>query len=153
MTVYPEHFLRRVAQPTSPTRSPQPCDPRSDWPPRRQPFVLSGLRTLFLSCGSFSHSHRLFSISCALFDKNTGGDIPDLYSLYSVSVPSVFLWQTGSVFGFEPSTVDYEPSPAPKRKNASPQVLCLPLLRTPRRVSPFPATHTQTPGMVVPRCS
>jgi len=39
---------------------------------------------------------------------------------------------------------------AQKRKNASLQVLCLPLLRTPCRVSPFPATLTQTPGMGVP---
>jgi hypothetical protein len=36
---------------------------------------------------------------------------------------------------------------AQKCKNASLQVLCLPLLRTPCRVSPFPATLTQTPGM------
>jgi hypothetical protein len=34
------------------------------------------LRTLFLSCRSFSHSNRLFSIACALFDKNTGGGVP-----------------------------------------------------------------------------
>ena len=40
-----------------------------------------------------------------------------------------------------------------KRKNTSLQVLCLPLLRTPCRASPFPATHTQTPGMGVPRSS
>jgi hypothetical protein len=36
-----------------------------------------------------------------------------------------------------------------KRKNRSLQVLCLPLLQTPCRVSPFPATLTQTPGMGV----
>src|SRR3984893_390105 len=42
-------------------------------------------------------------------------------------------------------------SPAHKRKHASLQVLCLPLLRTPCRVTPLLATHTQTPGMVVPR--
>ena len=40
------------------------------------PFVFNGLRTLYLSCGSFSRSDRLFSIACALFDKNTGGGIP-----------------------------------------------------------------------------
>src|ERR1700688_4534836 len=36
---------------------------------------------------------------------------------------------------------------AQKRKNASLQVLCLPLLRTPCRVTPLFATHTQTPGV------
>ena len=40
------------------------------------PFVFNGLRTLYLSCGSFSSPDRLFSIACALFDKNTGGGIP-----------------------------------------------------------------------------
>src|SRR5260370_1793550 len=40
------------------------------------PFVFNRLRTLYLSCGSFSRSDRLFSIACALFDKNTGGGIP-----------------------------------------------------------------------------
>jgi hypothetical protein len=128
-----------VAQPTSPTRSPQPYDPCYGWPPRRQPFVLSGLRTLFLSCRSFSHSNRLFSIACALFDKmrflhpgcpcgNTGGGIPSFFSLYSASVPSVSLWQTASVFRFEPSTVDYEPSPARKAQkclSASPLLATL----------------------------
>jgi len=39
-------------------------------------FVFSHLRTLYLSCRSFSHSDRLFSIACALFDKNTRGAIP-----------------------------------------------------------------------------
>ena len=38
-----------------------------------------------------------------------------------------------------------------RRKNASLQVLCLPLLRTHAPASPFPATHTKTPGMGVPR--
>src|SRR6266849_1708367 len=37
------------------------------------------------------------------------------------------------------------------RKNALQQVLCLPRLRTPCRVSPYLATHTQTPGMGVSR--
>src|ERR1700676_62406 len=50
---------------------------------------------------------------------------------------------SGSTFQLHPSAL----SCAPKRKNASLQVLCLPLLRTPCRVSPFPATHMQTPGM------
>jgi hypothetical protein len=65
-----------VAQPSSSTSSPQPSDPCYDGPPRRQPFVLSDLRTLELSCGSFPRSDRLFSTACALFDKNTGGGIP-----------------------------------------------------------------------------
>ena len=42
-------------------------------------------------------------------------------------------------------------SVALKRKNAILQVLCLPLIRTPCRVSPFLATHTQTPGIGVSR--
>jgi hypothetical protein len=53
----------------------------------RRPFVFNGLRTLKLSCSYFSHSDRLFSIACALFDKmrslhpgclcgNTGSGIP-----------------------------------------------------------------------------
>jgi hypothetical protein len=37
------------------------------------PFVFNALRALFLSCASFSRSYRLFSIACALFDKNTRG--------------------------------------------------------------------------------
>src|ERR1700731_430119 len=64
-----------VAQPSSSTRSPRRFDP-CDACPLRQPFVFNGLHTLFLSCRSFSHSTRLFSIACALFDKNTGGGIP-----------------------------------------------------------------------------
>src|SRR5216683_8186713 len=40
-------------------------------------------------------------------------------------------------------------SVVPKRKNASLQVLCLPLLRTLCRVSPFLATLTKTSGMGV----
>ena len=62
-----------VAQPNSSTRSLQSSDPCYDW---RQSFVFNGLRTLFLSCRSFWHSTRLFSIACALFDKNTVGGIP-----------------------------------------------------------------------------
>ena len=64
-----------VAQPSSSRRSPRFFDPCYDWPPR-QPFAFNGLRTLFLSCRSFSHSNCLFSIACALFDKNTWGGIP-----------------------------------------------------------------------------
>jgi hypothetical protein len=75
MTVYPERLVRRIAQPSSPGRSPQPSDPRYDCSPRR-PFVFSGLRTLFLFCRSFSHTDPLFPIACALFDRNTGGGIP-----------------------------------------------------------------------------
>ena len=60
-------------QPFSSTRSPQPYDPYYNW---RQPFVFNGLHTLKLSCVSFPHSNRLFSIACVLFDKNTGGGIP-----------------------------------------------------------------------------
>jgi hypothetical protein len=63
-----------LAQPSSSTRYQQPSDPCSDCHPR-QLFDFNGLRTLFLSCRSFSHSTRLFSIACALFDKNTGGGI------------------------------------------------------------------------------
>src|ERR1700730_7246263 len=62
-----------IPQPFSSTRSPQPSNPYYNC---RQPFVFNGLRTLKLSCVSFPHSNRLFSIACALFDKNTGGGIP-----------------------------------------------------------------------------
>jgi len=34
---------------------------------------LNSLRTLKLSCSNFPHRHPLFSIACALFNKNTGG--------------------------------------------------------------------------------
>jgi hypothetical protein len=47
------------------------------------------LHTLQLSCSSFHPSRPLFSMLCALFDKNTGGGIPLAF-----------------------------PAPAPKRKNA-----------------------------------
>src|SRR6266851_3969882 len=58
-------------------------------------------------------------------------------------LPHSFRKTPGVAYPFRNSSV------APKRKNASLQVLCLPLLRTPCRVSPFPATLTQTPGMGV----
>ena len=64
--------------PSSPSLFPQPhvYPPLSgscyDCPPRRS-FVFNGLRILKLSCGFFLRSDRLFSIACALFDKNTGG--------------------------------------------------------------------------------
>jgi hypothetical protein len=61
------------------------CHPSSS-PPRRSLRLLAReagvcvkfrvsnpLRTLFLSCRSFSDSRPLFSIVCALFDKNTRG--------------------------------------------------------------------------------
>ena len=54
-----------AAQPSSSTRSAKTLD---SCPPSRL-FVFNNLRTLFLSCRSFSHSNRLFSIACALFDK------------------------------------------------------------------------------------
>jgi len=39
----------------------------------RKLFLLNNLRTLQLSCGSFSRSLPLFSTVCALFCKNAGG--------------------------------------------------------------------------------
>jgi hypothetical protein len=62
-----------VAQPSSSTCSPQPSD---SCPAEKRSFVFNSLRTLNVSCSSFSHFNRLFSIACALFDKNTGGGIP-----------------------------------------------------------------------------
>src|SRR5260221_2747164 len=41
----------------------------------RKPFPFNRLRTLYLSCSFFSHPLSLFSIICALFDKNTGGGV------------------------------------------------------------------------------
>ncbi len=46
-----------------------PCAPKS-------PFVFNRLRTLYLSCRSFCDSCPLFSMTSALFDKNTGGRVP-----------------------------------------------------------------------------
>jgi len=46
-----------------------PCAPKS-------PFVFNRLRTLYLSCRSFCDSCPLFSMTSALFDKNTGGRYP-----------------------------------------------------------------------------
>ena len=43
---------------------------------RSRPFVFILLQTLFRSCRSSCDSRPLFSIACALFDKNTGGGIP-----------------------------------------------------------------------------
>src|SRR5882757_1776390 len=37
---------------------------------------LNSLRTLEISCLSFSDPHPLFSIACGLFLQNTGGGIP-----------------------------------------------------------------------------
>jgi hypothetical protein len=42
---------------------------------RRNPRFLSRLRTLELSCGPFCIRRPLFSMACALFDKNTGPTI------------------------------------------------------------------------------
>ena len=53
---------------------PQPfdsCNPRA----RKLPFVFNRLHTLYLSCRSFCDSCPLFSITSALFDKNTGGRV------------------------------------------------------------------------------
>ena len=36
-------------------------------------FIINQLRTLVLSCGSFPHSHPLFSTSCRLFVQKQGG--------------------------------------------------------------------------------
>src|SRR6202158_652926 len=41
-----------------------------------KPHRFSSLRTLFLSCRSFFDADPLFSITSALFDKNTRGGIP-----------------------------------------------------------------------------
>src|ERR1700730_15239719 len=124
-----------IPQPFSSTRSPHPSDPYYNG---RQPFVFNGLRTLKLSCVSFPHSDPLFSIACALFDKNTGGGIPGVCSLYTVSVS---LSHTVSVFGFHPSIVDHEPSPAPKaQKRLSASPLLATLTHSPSR-NPF-ACHS-----------
>src|SRR5258708_25130365 len=70
--------VRLTVSPFRPSFSPQckvypqpfdscnPCAPKS-------PFVFNRLRTLYLSCRSFCDSCPLFSITCALFDKNTRG--------------------------------------------------------------------------------
>jgi hypothetical protein len=122
-----------IAQPPLPTRSSRLFDRCYNSSPRQQPFVLNGLRTLFLPCGSFSYSNRLFSIACVLVDKITGGSIPGLFSFSFVSVSSVSLWQTGAVFAFQPSTADYKLSRAPKAQKW-------------RFVSPLPATLTHSPS-------
>src|SRR5258706_15234441 len=36
-------------------------------------FIINQLRTLVLSCGSFPHSHPLFSTACRLFVQKQGG--------------------------------------------------------------------------------
>src|SRR5258707_14804250 len=53
---------------------PQPfdsCNPRAP----KSPFVFNRLRALYLSCRSFCDPCPLFSITSALFDKNTGGRV------------------------------------------------------------------------------
>jgi hypothetical protein len=76
--LYPKVLL--TVSPFRPSFSPQskvypqpfgsctPCAPKS-------PFVFNRLRTLYLSCRSFCDSCPLFSITSALFDKNTGGRV------------------------------------------------------------------------------
>ena len=62
--------------------------------------------------------------------------------------------RTGAISSSSTSTLDPQRLPAdrvaPIAKNASPQVLCLPLLQTPPLLSPFPATLTKTPGVAYP---
>ena len=76
--LYPKVLL--TVSPFRPSFSPQSkvypqpfdsCNPRA----RKLPFVFNRLRTLFLSCRSFCDSCPLFSITSALFDKNTGGRV------------------------------------------------------------------------------
>jgi hypothetical protein len=50
-------------------------------------FTSFYLRTLKLSCSSFSRSDPLFSIVCALFDKNTRGGIPLFHSRVTRRAP------------------------------------------------------------------
>ena len=80
-----------VAQPSSSTRSPQ----TSDSCPAKRLFIFNSLRTLFLSCASFPHSNHLFSIACALFDKNTRGGVPLQALLTKLTAPfgPASLWQ------------------------------------------------------------
>ena len=47
------------------------------------PFIIKRLRTLVLSCSSFSRSHPLFSIACRLFVQKQGGGVPLRVSLCS----------------------------------------------------------------------
>jgi hypothetical protein len=96
-------------------------------------FTFFHLPALELSCLSFSYPRPLFSIVCGPFTKTPG-------------VPYPF-----PIFASHRSRIRGHVRRAQNRKNAHPQVLCLPLLQTPCRVSPFPATLTQTPGMVVSR--
>ena len=80
LTPFPPTFSRNLStkfadvSPSSPSFFPQPrVYPQLSAFCRT--FVFNGLRTLYLSCASFSHSDCLFSIACALFDKNPGGGI------------------------------------------------------------------------------
>jgi hypothetical protein len=60
------------------TRSPRPSQSWTNLAERTSSISFTSfyLRTLELSCDSFSHSRPLFSMACALFDKNTRGGIP-----------------------------------------------------------------------------
>ena len=94
---------------------PQPfdsCNPRA----RKLPFVFNRLRTLYLSCRSFCDSCPLFSITSALFDKNTRGGIPAL-----PSASTALIIPTGSK-GFNGPWVRFPSSPLPHLR---------PLLRSP----------------------
>src|SRR5258707_10328560 len=86
-----------------------PCAPKS-------PFVFNRLRTLYLSCRSFCDSCPLFSITSALFDKNTRGGIPAL-----PSASTALIIPTGSK-GFNGPWVRFPSSPLPHLR---------PLLRSP----------------------
>jgi len=61
--VPPKPLFRRTTTST--------CRPR---PPI--PFIINQLRTLVLSCGSFPHSHPLFSTACRLFVQKHGSGVP-----------------------------------------------------------------------------
>jgi hypothetical protein len=90
------------------------------------------LRALFLSCSSFPDADPLFSITSGLFVKNTRGGIP---------LPDIHESQVTSHKSRPSSCAESQ-----KRASVSP---FSPLLQTPCRVTPFPATHTQTLGMGV----
>ena len=80
-------MVLRIAFPATPLYSktsalPPRCAPNpllrttttSTCRPRQSiPFIINQLRTLVLSCSSFSHSHPLFSTACRLFVQKQGG--------------------------------------------------------------------------------
>jgi hypothetical protein len=83
-------MVLRIAFPAGPLYSktsalPPGCAPKTSFPkhnyvdlptPRPIPFIINQLRTLVLSCSSFSHSHPLFSMLCGLFVQKQGGGVP-----------------------------------------------------------------------------